>query len=118
MSQYSLQAEDIATVGQIPFGEGVTTSMRRASDPGDTGAAGESPHHLLDTASGQRQAVITQKEPGYIVSKRFGSVAINIFPKRSLDDGTYGDDSFLSPFTLPDNDVAFRKIDIMQLYAD
>ena len=52
MSQYSLQAEDIATVGQIPFGEGVTTSMRRASHPGDTGAAGEPPHHLLDTASG------------------------------------------------------------------
>ena len=52
MSQYSLQAEDIATVGQIPFREGVTTSMRRASHPGDSGALGKSSHHLLDTASG------------------------------------------------------------------
>jgi len=52
MSQYPLQAEYIAAIGQIPLREGVAKSMRRASDPGDTGAPGKSPHHLLDSVSG------------------------------------------------------------------
>ena len=52
MSQYPLQAKDVAAVGQIPFRECVAKSMRRASHPGDAGAAAEPSDHLLDTVSG------------------------------------------------------------------
>jgi len=62
--EYFLQAEDITTVEEIIFGEGMPESMRRASRAGDTSLPAITAQHLLDAISGQGLAFVIKQKSG------------------------------------------------------
>ena len=59
MTKYFLEAENITTVEQIVFGEGMPEYMRGAPHTHDSGLASVSSEHLLNTALRQGYTVLT-----------------------------------------------------------
>ena len=75
-----LKAEDIAAVYQVALGKSMAKGMRGTANSRYACPLTAAPEHLLDTASRQRQSVIAQEEPGYLLSQWLRSEVVYVFP--------------------------------------
>ena len=67
MTEDLLEAEDVTTVKQVVFGEGVAKRVWRPPYPGNASPLTGTPQHLLYTAPGEGPPLFAEKEPGNFV---------------------------------------------------